>query len=168
MEITMRRYSAALGFVLVLGLTSCSSSDREKAREEAREDARKAGEEAKKAGKAIEQGATDLSHKVDAAVQQPSGATTDEKLAAAREKASVAADRASVKIDHATLLAKVKTKLASDAGLSTLAHVIVTLNAGEVTLSGTVASDAQKKAAEMAASQVDGVTRVHNRLTIRP
>ena len=104
---------------------------------------------AKKAGRKIKEDAKDLSHQTQAAVQPDTESASD-------------------KMSHAALLAKVKTKLASDAGLSTLAHVDVTLNGSVVTLSGTVANEDQKKRAEIAASQVDGVTRVRNRLVAQP
>jgi hypothetical protein len=151
----MRPLSAILGFALIFGLAGCSTSDQEKAKEQAREDVRKAADDATKAGHEIKKDAKELGNKVDASMQ-PGGS------------ASNAMDRADIKLDHAALVAKVKTKLASDAGLATLKNVDVNLDGGVVTLSGTAANESQKKAAEIAASQVEGVTHVRNHLTVQP
>jgi len=77
-------------------------------------------------------------------------------------------DQASAKLDDAALLAKVKAKLASDTGLATLKNVNVDTRGSVVTLRGTVGSDAQRRQAERAASQADGVTRVVNELKVAP
>lgn len=163
----MKILSAALGFALVIGLVGCNSSQQEKAREQAREDLRKSSEEAKKAGNEIKKDAKELSQRVDAVTKRDS-VSPSQKLSYTEARAKEAASHAGVKLDQAALLAEVKTKLISDAGLSTLGTVDVTVAGSVVTLSGTVASENQRKAAEMAASQVDGVTRVQNRLTVQP
>lgn len=152
----MRILSVALGIALVLGAAGCSSQNQE----QAKEDAKKAGHEIKAEAKELKDG-------VNAAVKPDSESASD-KMAAAGAKAQDAASHAGIKLDHAALLAKVKTKLASEAGLSTLTNIDVTVAGSEVTLSGTVANEDQKKAAEQAASQVDGVTRVHNQLAVQP
>lgn len=64
----MRILSAALQLTLVVGLVACSSSDQEKAKEEAHRAAQKASEEAKKAGQEIKNEAKDLKRQVDAKV----------------------------------------------------------------------------------------------------
>jgi BON domain len=161
----MRILSAALQFTLIFGLVACSSSDREKAKEEAREDGRKASEEAKKAGQEIKKDAKELSSQARAAVQ-PGGAAS-EGAAHAEAEAKDAAAKANVHLDHAALLARVKTKLASDAGLATLKNVHVSAKGTVVTLSGTVANEYQKRAAVIAASQAEGVTRVEDSLTVQ-
>ena len=163
----MRILSAILGLVLVIGGIACSSSDQEKAKEQAREDLRKTTDEAKKAGHEIKEGAKELNRRVAAAVQ-PDTESASGKLSHAQAQAKNAAANAGVELDHAALLAKVKTKVASDAGLSTITNVNISVAGSVVTLSGTVANENQKKAAEMAASQVDGVTQVQNRLTVQP
>jgi osmotically-inducible protein OsmY len=137
----MRILSVILGFPLLLGLAACSPSDQERAKEQARENGRELSHEAKVAGEEIKKDAKDLSRQVDAAVQP--------------------------RLDHAALVAKVKSKLASDAGLSTLSHVEVDADGSVVTLSGTVTNETQKRAAEIAAAKVDGVSRVENRLVVR-
>lgn len=163
----MRLVFAVIGTALVLGTAGCSSRDQEKTKEEVREDAHKTAEDAKKAGREIKQDAKDLSQRVSAAVQPDSRSASD-KFEAGTDRMKVAAAKAGVKLDHAALLAEVKTKLASDAGLSTLTRVDVALHGSEVTLSGTVATEEQKKAAELAAAQVHGVTHVHNALIVQP
>jgi osmotically-inducible protein OsmY len=161
----MRVVSATLMFVLVFGSVACSSSDQEKAKQQAQEDGRKLSDQAKKAGREIKKEAKELSRQVDAAVQ-PNGESA-EKMSHAKAQAKDAATRAGVELDQAALVAKVKTKLASDAGLATLTTVDVTVNGSVVTLSGTVSNENQRKAVEMAASEVDGVTRVQNRIAVK-
>ncbi len=131
--------------LLTVSLVGCSSSDQEKAREDARKTAAE-----------VKSDAHDLAGKVDNALK-PDGRSASEKLETAR-----------VKLDQATLLAKVKTKLAADVGASTLTNVTVNANGSIVTLNGSVSSADQKSAATRSASQVEGVTQVQNNLTIQP
>jgi osmotically-inducible protein OsmY len=165
MDTTMRILSATFQFTLLLGLAACSSSDREKAKQEAHDDGRKASDEAKKAGREVKKEAKELSDQVSAAVRP--GGSAHEGMAHAEETAKAAAARANVHLDHAALLARVKTKLASDAGLATLKSVEVTATGTVITLSGTVANEYQKKSAVLAASQVEGVTRVEDHIAIK-
>jgi osmotically-inducible protein OsmY len=65
-------------------------------------------------------------------------------------------------------MAKVKAKLASDVGLSTVTTVDVRTTGDVVTLRGTVSTLEQKQHAEQAALQVAGVRRVVNELTVKP
>jgi osmotically-inducible protein OsmY len=162
----MRTLSAALQLTLVVGLVACSSSDQEKAKEEAHRAAQKASEEAKKAGQEIKNEAKDLKRQVDAKGGPGDGSASDQ-MAHAGEKARDAASKAEVHLDHATLLARVKAKLASDAGLATLKNIEVNATGSVVTLSGTVANEYQKKAAVIAASQVEGVTHVEDRIAVQ-
>jgi len=145
----MRLFSAVLGIALVIGLASCNSSDRRKADEQAHEAEHELSADAKKAGHEIKKDAKELGHQVDNAMG-PNGTSAGQKL------------------DHATLTARVKSKLAADAGLSTLSSVDVDVNGSVVTLSGTAANGDQRKAAEVAAAQVEGVTQVRNQITVRP
>ncbi len=162
----MRIVSATLQLTLIFGLVACSSSDREKTKEEARRDGQEAADEAKKAGREIKKDAKDLGNQLSAAVQ-PGDESASDKVARAGEKAKDAASHAGVDLDHAALLVRVKTKLASDAGLATLKNIDVTVTGTVVTLSGTVSNEDQKKAAVLATSQVQGVTQVQDRLTIQ-
>ena len=163
----MRIFTATSVFVLACGLVACSSSDQEKAKRQAREDAHEAADEAKRAGHEIKEGAKELDRRAKDAMQPDSQSASD-KLSQAETKAKDAASRAGVKLDRAALLAKVRTSLASSAGLSTLTSIDVAINGSVVTLSGAVANENQKKAAETAVSQVDGVTQVRNNLTVQP
>jgi osmotically-inducible protein OsmY len=162
----MRILSATLQFALAVGLVACSSSDQEKAKEEARRDGQKASEEAKKAAREIKKEAKDLSRQVGASAKPGDGSASDQ-MGRAGESAKDAASRAEVHLDHAALLACVKAKLASDAGLATLKNIDVGVTGSVVTLSGTVANEYQKKAAVIAASQVEGVTRVQDRIAVQ-
>jgi osmotically-inducible protein OsmY len=163
----MKTFAATSIFVLAIGLVGCSSSDQEQAKKQARADAHEAADEAKRAGREIKEGAKELNQRAKDAMQPDSQSASD-KMAQAEAKAKDAAAHAGVNLDHAALLAKVKTSLASNAGLSTVTSVDVTVDGSVVTLSGTVPNDNQKKAAEMAASQVNGITQVRNNLTIQP
>jgi hyperosmotically inducible protein len=67
----------------------------------------------------------------------------------------------------AALTTKVKSALASDVGLKTVANIDVDSEAnGTVTLKGKVASADAKKRAEQVAKKVDGVKKVKNQLKV--
>ena len=97
---------------------------------------------------------------------KPDSENASDKMSAAGDRVKDASSKAGVKLDQAALLAKVKTKLASDAGLATLTKVEVTTDGSVVMLSGEVSSAEQKKAVEKAAAQVDGVTKVVNNVVV--
>ena len=65
--------------------------------------------------------------------------------------------------DDATLQTNVQNAIAAQPSMS---GVTVTVSMGTATLSGTVASDTEKMAAETAAKGVPGVTAVVNNLTV--
>jgi len=65
--------------------------------------------------------------------------------------------------DDATLQTNVQNAIAAQPGMS---GVTVTISMGAATLSGTVASDTEKMAAETAAKGVPGVTSVVNNITV--
>lgn len=139
-----------------MSLMACSSQDQERAKADARQASAK-----------VQKGVKELGRNVDAAVK-PDQEKASDKVSAGTDQVKEAMSKAGVKLDHAALLAKVKAKLASDAGLSTLTKVDVSVDGTEVTLSGSVSSEEQKKVVEKAASQVDGITRVNNALVIAP
>jgi osmotically-inducible protein OsmY len=129
----------------LLASIGCDRSTQEKAREreaEARQKIRKLGNEAKQR---VREADRDIAKTV-----QP-----DSRQAGA-------------KLDDAALLAKVKTKLASDVGLATLKDINIDTHDSVVTLRGTVGSAAQRQEAERATSQVSGVSKVVNELKIAP
>ena len=139
--------------VIALSLTllgGCSKSDQERARERAAEAKEKTRDELHK-----------LDHQLD---QSLKGTGTGE----ASHKLDTAAHEAGRELDHAATLARVKTKLASDAGLSTVTNVTVHVDGGVVTLDGSVASADQKRAVEQSAASVQGVTKVVDNLRIQP
>ena len=70
-------------------------------------------------------------------------------------------------IEDAWITTKVKLRFMSDADVPVL-DVNVDTRDGAVTLFGTVATEAQKQAATLVTKQVDGVTKVENRLQVVP
>lgn len=68
----------------------------------------------------------------------------------------------------AALTAKVKTAIASDAGIGSAAAINVNSYRGVVQLSGFVDSPEKIERAGEAARRVDGVTRVENNIRVRP
>jgi osmotically-inducible protein OsmY len=130
---------------LLLASIGCDRSTQDKAREreaEARRKIRKLGSEARQRVRAVDR---DIAQTVQPDSQQ-----------------------ASAKLDNAALLAKVKAKLASDVGLATLNNMSIDTRGSVVTLRGTAGSEAQRQAAERAASQISGVTKVVNELKVAP
>ena len=71
------------------------------------------------------------------------------------------------KVSNAGLTGKVKSALAADVGVKTLAGVDVDSENGVVTLKGHVDSNDTKKRAEAVAKKVRGVKSVKNQLSIR-
>lgn len=143
----MRRKFAGLGIALVIGLSiSCSDTQQERAQrraDQAKHEARKLGNEAK-------QEAHQLNRQINQALN------SNESRQAAQ------------KLNRAALVAKVKAKLATDVGLSTVTSVDVDATGHVVTLRGTVSSPEQKRQAERVVAQLDGVTRVVNELQVSP
>lgn len=140
-----RALGAVLSGWLLIALTGCDHSTEEKAREREAE----ARQKIKKLGKDAKQQVREMDHNIAQAVQPDS-------------------EHAGEKLDNVALLAKVKAKLASDIGVATLANVNVETKGPVVTLRGTVASEAQRQAAQRSASQVSGVTSVVNELKVAP
>ncbi|HWF47825.1 MAG TPA: BON domain-containing protein [Bryobacteraceae bacterium] len=176
----MRYLCTALLVGLITLSISCTASDRKEADRKAAEAKAKAQQAARETGHELErlgqQAKTEARH-FDANAHralQGGGATPtggsgslQPKLDEAGEKARLAGHDAAVALDRATLVARVKSKLASDAGLSTLSDVSVDTSGHVVTLKGTVNSEQQKRLAEEAAIQVNGVSKVVDNLTVR-
>jgi len=87
------------------------------------------------------------------------------KLPSAEERAQNR-ERVSSTASNATLTTKVKSALASDAGLRTMTNINVDSDEGVVTLKGKVTTADAKKRAEAVAKKVDGVKSVKNQLQI--
>lgn len=109
-----------------------------------------------------------MDQKLRNSVNPNATAEARQKLDNARATAKADAATAGAKLDHAALVAKVKAKLVSDVGLSSVGNISVILSGSVVTLEGTVSSPAQKQEAEQATGAVDGVTRVVNNLRVQP
>ncbi len=78
-----------------------------------------------------------------------------------------AASRAGQVVADSAITSKIKTQLATNEGLSGFAIHVETSN-GNVTLSGTVTSQAQRELAGRIASGTDGVKGVTNNIKVAP
>lgn len=150
-------------------VTACNKSDQERARQRTDEAASKAKADLHRLGQDIKQEAKDA----NAELQKGMNGTGTNSAAEARAKvdhaaadAQAAAEQAGRKIDRATLVARVKARLAADAGLAAMSNVGVDANGSVVTLHGTVDTSDQKRMAVEAASRVDGVTQVRDEITV--
>lgn len=169
------------GIALLVGLltfsVSCSNSEQERAdrkaaevKAKAQEAAHQTDQELRHLAQQAKSEAREFDTNAHRALQGGSPAETgspNAKLDEAGEKARVAAHDAAVALDRAALIARVKSKLAADAGLSTVSEVRVDTSGHVITLRGTVNSEQQKRLAEEAALQVNGVSKVVNDLTVR-
>lgn len=70
-------------------------------------------------------------------------------------------------VDDSVIAAKVKSQLATEAGLGTASAVNVEVNSGVVQLSGFVKSDDERSRAEAVASNVEGVAEVRNDIDVQ-
>lgn len=175
----LRPLAITCSILLVGFLMACSQSSQQTAKQretEAKDKAQHAGErlnqDARKLGHEIKQEAHVLDRKIGAAINStgPASADTSEpgqKAEQGGRDLRVEAGKAGVKLDHAAIIAKVKAKLATNVGLSTVTSVDVDATGQVVTLRGTVDSVEQKQLAEQAALQVNGVTRVVDDLNVK-
>ena len=136
--------TASVAVFLVLGC-SCSQSNRQEARRQTERAQRKAEKAADRASEEV-------------------------KKLANEAKASVNASSKPFhqQLSHAALIAKIKSKLVNQVGLSTLTGVNVDARSKTVTLQGTVSSAEQKSRAEQVVRQMDGVASVDNLLQVKP
>ena len=175
-----RSLAVALCLAFLMTFGGCSQSDQETAKQretEAKAKARRAADrldqDAKKLGSELKQDARMASQKIGNALNGTGSTSTEtsqaqEKIARGGRDLRLATDKAGVKLNHAAVIAKVKAKLATDVGLSTVTGVDVDTTGQIVTLRGTVDSVQQKQQAERAALQVSGVTKVIDDLQVRP
>jgi len=174
---TSKFASACATAIIVLSL-ACTNKDQQRAREkaaEAKQNARRGAERARQElehlGQQAKREAKNLDENVNEAMRrgQPEGmAGADQKLHNAGQELRSAGRQAAVKLDRGAIIAKVKAKLATNVGLSAAASVDVDANGQVVTLRGAVSSEEQRQAAERAATQVNGVTKVMNLLQVKP
>lgn len=155
---------------LLLVSAACSQQQEQHAKQQAEEANRKSDAALHKLSTEAKQDA----HKLKQELQRGMNGSTNSTSEAGRKldhAGHVARDEATVagqKLDHATIIARVKAKLASDVGLATVSGVRVDAAGDTVTLSGTVASEDQKRLAGQAASQVSGVAHVNNDIRVQP
>ena len=172
----MNRTCLAALFVALAWSSACSKPDQEKtnektaeAREKVRQAAERASEDARKLGRQVKDDASSLSRNLDRAMNRPgTTARAEEKLRKGAQDLRTAGEQARVKLDQAAIIAQVKSKLASDLGLSTMTDIDVYANDGVVTLKGSVTSPDLKDQAAEAARKIDGVSRVVNQLVVKP
>ncbi len=154
-----------------LTLTSCSQRDQETAQQRTDEAGKKAQHELHQLGTEAKRDAQRMRSELDKGMNgdvKPSMAGAQAKLDGAGKVARSETEKAGKALDQATVIARVKAKLASDVGLSSVGAVRVDYSGGIVTLRGSVVSADQKRLAEQAAAQTDGVQHVRNELTIQP
>ena len=175
----MKLAATALFLTSLLLLGGCSQSSQETAQQREAEAKAKAkaaadrlAQDAKKLGSEVKQEAHALNDQVGKSINSPAPASNGSSEAEAKVKRGtedlrIEAGQAGVKLSRAAVIARVKTKLATDVGLSTVTSVDVDTSGQVVTLHGTVDYAAQKQLAEQAAMQVPGVTRVVDDLTVR-
>ncbi len=162
-------------------LIGCSHASKEeadrqadRAKEKTRAGAERLRTDAQKLGREAKQEAHSLGQNIDHALKgtgpAQSGTTgqAEEKLRRGGEDLRAAGSQAAVKLDRAAIVAKVKAKLASNVGFSSITGIDVDAAGGTVTLRGTVASQQQKEQAEQAVLAVNGVSKVVNELTVKP
>ncbi|MFZ3017326.1 MAG: BON domain-containing protein [Gallionella sp.] len=114
---------------------------------------------AETAGKEIDQAIENAGEKVGAATEM-----AGEKLGEQVAKTGANLGEA---VDDAEITAKVKAAIFAEPGLKTLQISVDTVN-GVVTLSGSVDSQSKSDMAKALAAAVDGVTKVENRLELKP
>jgi len=169
----MRRFGAGCAVAaFTLLWCACSHSDEEKARQRAAEARERARQEAHQLAHQAKAAAHKLKRDINQAVNngspQPADDSANERLRRGGQDLRTAGDQAKVKLDRAALIAKIKAKLVSDVGLSTVTSINVDDSGQVVTLRGTVDTPEQKKQAEYAARQVNGVRDVVNDLQVKP
>ena len=83
----------------------------------------------------------------------------------ARDQATTAGARARAELGEASITARIKGKMALD-DLVKASDISVNTEGSVVTLTGSVATDAERVRAERIATETDGVTSVVNRLVV--
>lgn len=96
--------------------------------------------------------------------RQQAANTTNNAAREVRNDTARAADTAGKAMDDAAVTAKVKSALLADATTKGM-NIDVDTSAGTVTLTGTVASAAEKQRAEQLAQTIEGVRAVRNNLS---
>jgi osmotically-inducible protein OsmY len=71
-------------------------------------------------------------------------------------------------VQHEEIENRIRTRVGEDPRTSDVPHLNVEVNDGVADIRGQVHSDEEKQAVEEIASGVEGVTEVHNLLTVNP
>jgi osmotically-inducible protein OsmY len=176
----LRNLTCTFCTALLAFAIGCSRADRQSAERnaaEAKEKTRTAAERVKQDARRLadqtKQGANSLRQDIDRALWSTEPARggigqSEEKLRHGTEDLRAAGNDAAVKLDRAAIIAKVKAKLATNVGLSTITGIDVDAAGQVVTLHGAVSSEQQKQQAEQAVLEVDGVKRVVDVLVVKP
>ena len=157
--------------VCLLLSVACSQSDREAERQRARhleEEAKRDAERFKQEGR---RAASEISGKTksvleEAHVRSNGAQDAENKIRTGTQHLKSDLRSAGTAMGQAAITARVKSKLAAEAGLHVATNVAVHTSGDVVTLDGVVDSADQKREAERAAASVSGVTRVVNHLQI--
>jgi len=147
--------------------SACNRQDKREAQRKAEQAEEKTRELGKKAEEKARDLGRDIQTSVDSNVHSNNAQEAKAKVKEGGRELERAGDSAARKLDRAALIAKVKARLAADAGLTAAANVDVELDGQVVTLNGIVDSEAQKTQAEAAAGKVPGISKVVNNLTVR-
>lgn len=155
-----RHFSICL--VGILLLLACNPSERRKAHRAAD----RASEKALQLSRKAKEEAQAVSADVRSGIKSNSTDEAEAKLRNGGHELAKAGALAAGKLDRAAIVARIKTKLASDVGIDTVSGVNVEVAGQNVRLSGTIASAEQKQAAGQAALEIPGVLNVQNDLHV--
>ncbi len=157
----MRKHIRTVACMSLLAISlGCSQSEHRQADRRADE----ARAKARELGRKAENGARQIKEQINTAVAQ---GKNDGSIESAKAKLRAGASDLRQTGLKATLITRVKTQLANDVGLKTVAGTEVETQGGVVTLRGTVSSSGEKSEAEKAAGRVPGVTSVVNDLQVQ-
>lgn len=98
---------------------------------------------------------------------ETAGEKMDQAIAKAGEKMEATGTNVGVALADSEITAKVKAAILAEPGLKTLQISVDTVK-GVVTLTGSVDTQSQSDTAGALAGAVEGVTRVDNRLSLKP
>lgn len=159
----------AASTVLILFSAGCSQTDQDRARAEAERAKERTKQEARRLADRTKQAASEISDKTKSAMDDSGTAagSAEAKLRKGAGDLQEAGKNATANMKEAAITMKVKSRIASDAGLSSVADVSVETVGHTVTLTGKIASEEKRREVEKAALAVDGVTKVNNQLIVR-
>ena len=157
--------------------TSCSQNEQTQANqkaEEARQKAEAAAHRMKQSAQQLAQAAKHKTQQLDQDLNrginkdEDAPSHLDDKVEEATRGAKTLGRTVEDKANKTALLAQVKTKLASDVGLSTMTGVEVETTNTSIILTGTVPTREDSNRAEASVESVAGGRQVVNRLRVQP